>query len=144
MSQLIDEFKNIYANDKATRNADLGKLYDQSAVFVDPIHQIDGIQNLKSYIDQMYANVIDCQFVYLGEWVSDSDAIVKWDMKFRHKKLAGGKQIVVRGASHIVFSEKITYHEDIYDMGAMIYEHVPMLGKTIHWLKNRLFKGSLI
>lgn len=141
MSQLINDFKRVYATDKATRSADLSQLYADTAIFVDPIHKIEGVKNLKTYIDQMYANVIECEFVYLGEWVNDSDAMIKWDMRFRHQRLAGGKLIVVRGASHIVFAEKIVYHEDIYDMGAMIYEQIPMLGKTIHWLKNRL-KGS--
>jgi hypothetical protein len=33
---------------------------------------------------------------------------------------------------------KIYYHRDYFDMGAMLYEHLPLLGRIIQRLKHRL------
>ncbi|WHI49643.1 hypothetical protein P3339_14310 [Microbulbifer sp. MLAF003] len=39
------------------------------------------------------------------------------------------------------FSDKVFYHEDFYDMGAMVYEQVPLLGSLIRKIKSRLGQG---
>jgi hypothetical protein len=44
----------------------------------------------------------------------------------------------VRGVSHLKISDKIDYHEDFYDMGAMLYEQLPLLGSVTRWLRLRL------
>ena len=64
--------------------------------------------------------------------------MVKWDMEFRHKRLRGGKSIVVRGATIVEFRELIYSHEDIFDLGSMIYENVPFVGAQVRYLKQRL------
>ena len=58
-------------------------------------------------------------------------------MHFRHPKL-GSKLIDVRGVSHLKWTDKIDFHEDFYDMGAMLYEQVPLIGSVTQWLKQRL------
>lgn len=46
--------------------------------------------------------------------------------------------ISVRGVSHLQIANKVTFHEDFYDMGAMIYEQLPVIGGLTRWLRNRL------
>jgi hypothetical protein len=58
-------------------------------------------------------------------------------MHFKHPKL-GNRLISVRGVSHLQISDKIDFHEDFYDMGAMLYEQLPLLGNVTRWLKLRL------
>jgi len=70
--------------------------------------------------------------------VADDRAVVKWDMEFRHRKLSGGKSITVRGVTIVEFRELICTHEDIFDLGSMIYENVPIVGMQIRYLKQRL------
>ena len=59
-------------------------------------------------------------------------------MHLAHPSIAKGQPICVRGMTHIKYNEKIYYHEDCYDLGAMIYEHVPVLQKIIRFIKNKL------
>lgn len=43
--------------------------------------------------------------------------------------------------SHFYSSQidsRITHHEDFYDMGAMIYQHVPVLGWAVKKINSRL------
>jgi hypothetical protein len=44
----------------------------------------------------------------------------------------------VRGVTLIRFTDRIYYHEDFFDLGAMLYQHVPVLGSVIRYLNNRM------
>jgi hypothetical protein len=59
-------------------------------------------------------------------------------MTFSHSGLNGGKPVQVRGVTLIRFTDRIYYHEDFFDLGAMLYQHVPVLGSVIRYLNNRL------
>ncbi len=85
----------------------------------------------------MCAYLSDCLFEYLDEVVCVYAAYIKWVMHFRHPRLRN-RLISVRGVSHLKFSDKIEYHEDFYDMGAMLYEQLPVLGNVTRWLRLRL------
>ena len=58
-------------------------------------------------------------------------------MNYAHPKLAGGKDIVVDGATDLMFEEKIIYHRDYIDMGQMLYEQIPVLGSIIRYIKKK-------
>ena len=152
-ADIIKRFKQLYTNlgaadstqaDAASEPILLQHVYSDNIVFRDPLHSIHGLPELRRYMDSMYGNIISCEFVFLGEWVAEADAdgkasaCIKWDMIFSHKKLANSKQVTVRGISHIRFGERIDYHEDVFDLGAMLYEHIPLLNRIVFWLKSRL------
>jgi len=120
--------------------ADLSRLrefYSDTVLFKDPIHEIRGLVELEDYFTSLCAELSDCRLEYLDEIVAEDAAYVKWVMHFRHPRL-GNRLISVRGVSHIKFGEKIDYQEDFYDMGAMLYEQLPVLGNVTRWLKLRL------
>lgn len=147
--QLIQRFKSIYSrldNTKAACgkiqcNAEqvlLDDVYSENVTFKDPLHQIEGLPALRHYMDNMYGNVISCEFTYHQHWIGENSATIKWDMLFRHKNLGNGKLITVRGITHVQFNDRIYYHEDVFDLGAMLYEHVPLLGRILLKIKARL------
>ena len=145
---IIKRFKALYqtlgAAGPDSDSPSLEQVYSENIEFRDPLHSIHGLPSLRRYMDGMYDNVISCEFFFLAEWVNEAgadgkgSACIKWDMIFRHRKLAGGKKIIVRGMSHIRFGERIDYHEDVFDLGSMLYEHIPLMGRIILWLKARL------
>lgn len=59
-------------------------------------------------------------------------------MHFRHPRLRGGAPISVDGCSHLLWWDKVYQHRDYFDAGAMLYEHLPLMGGVIAWLKRRL------
>jgi hypothetical protein len=59
-------------------------------------------------------------------------------MDYAHPRLRGGAIITVRGMTHLLFTNKIYYHEDSYDLGALLYEHIPVLGLATRQLKTRM------
>lgn len=128
-----DYFKVLHDSDLSQ----LGSIYDDRVVFKDPVHEIRGLVELEDYFTSMCADLSDCRFEYLDELVNDDAAYIKWMMHFKHPKL-GNRLISVRGVSHLKIGEKIEFHEDFYDMGAMLYEQLPLLGNVTRWLRLRL------
>lgn len=134
---VLERFKDYF---RVLHESDLSQLrtiYDENIVFKDPVHEIRGLVELEDYFTSMCSDLSDCRFEYLDELVDENAAYVKWMMHFKHPKL-GNRLISVRGVSHLEIGDKIEFHEDFYDMGAMLYEQLPLLGNVTRWLKLRL------
>ena len=137
---LMRRFKDFYRDLKQVPLDDIAALYSEDVKFVDPVHEINGNDTLRSYMETLCQNLTNGRFEYLDEMVGAERAYIKWNMRFVHPKL-GGKVISVRGISHIRFNDRIYFHEDVYDLGQMLYQHVPVIGGINTWLKNNL-KGK--
>ncbi len=134
---LLESFKDNFKDLQQADWSQLGKIYADDIVFKDPVHELRGLVTLEDYFTELCADLIDCRFEYLDQVVSDNSAYLKWIMHFRHPRL-GNDAIDVRGVSHLRWSDKIDFHEDFYDMGAMLYERLPVLGNVTRWLRLRL------
>jgi hypothetical protein len=134
---LIERFKTYFRVLHESDLSQLRHLYSDQVLFKDPVHEIRGLVELEDYFTTMCGDLTDCRFEYLDELVTDQAACVKWVMHFKHPRL-GNRLISVRGVSHLKISDKIDYHEDFYDMGAMLYEQLPLLGSVTRWLRLRL------
>ena len=138
---LLSQFKAFYRDLQNANTVDMQDFYANDILFKDPIHQIQGIDHLMSYMQASIGNTTECRFEFLDEIVNDHSAYIKWQMHYRHPKLSqGNKPLSLLGISHIMYDEKITYHEDIYDLGAMVYEHLPLLGGITRYVKRNLGK----
>ena len=115
------------------------KIYHQQVEFQDPAHTLVGLDNLEAYFESLYTNLSTCTFV-INKILQDGDeAAIYWSMSFSHPKLSKGKAILVEGTSLIQGTEdKVIKHRDYVDFGAMLYEHVPVIGHAVRFLKNRL------
>ncbi|MCZ2721304.1 nuclear transport factor 2 family protein [Marinomonas sp. 15G1-11] len=134
---LIERFKHFYKDVKNPPLNEIGKVYSDNVHFKDPVHEVRGMDALYAYMEDVCHSVESGRFEYLDELIGDNRAYIKWNMYFKHPKL-GNEIIVVRGMSQIQFNERIYYHEDIYDLGEMLYEHVPLVGFLVKKLKHRL------
>jgi hypothetical protein len=135
----VEKFKDCYRTfDRASLGL-LPALYAPHAEFIDPVHRIQGLPAIHTYFESMCANVARCEFVYLSVLVEGDQACIKWQMTFEHPKLAGGRPVRVPGMSWLTIEQNlIVVHEDCYDMGAMLYEQVPLLGRLVTWVRRRL------
>jgi hypothetical protein len=107
--------------------------------FTDPLHQIHGLPEMRRYFAQLYANVSDLHFDFHGfDEVSQGNGYLRWTMSYSHPRLAKGRTIKVEGCSHLLWHHKVYQHRDYFDAGALLYEHLPIMGPMIAWLKRRL------
>ena len=140
MSDFLHAFARRFAElDKDSLDR-LGELYSEDALFVDPLHEIRGLAALRRYFAELYANVQELRFEFHGfDGVREGEGYLRWTLSYRHPRLAGGRLIRVAGCSHLLWSDGRVYrHRDYFDAGALLYEHLPVFGTLIAWLKRRL------
>ncbi len=118
----------------------LGEIYTDDIHFTDPAHELIGLDSLTACFASLYKNIITIEFSFELPVIVGEKGAVEWQMVFRHKKIAGGKQLAVDGASFIECNEqgKVCRHRDYFDLGAMVYEHIPVVGSAIRTLKKRI------
>ncbi len=135
---LIQQLKMFYEHFTVDTIAHLNTVYTQDVEFRDPIHTINGILGLKHYLRGMATSLTYYRIRYLDQQVGEENAYLTWELDYSHRSLKGGSVITVRGMSHVKFTAKIYYHEDSYDMGALLYDHIPGLGAITRRVKKHM------
>ena len=138
MSPVIERVCRYYQEFSIDSLSELSAIYSTHTVFEDPIHEIQGLENITRYFKQTMTNVSYCRFKIEEVLEGDNQAFMTWRMTFLHPKLNKGREVILPGSSHLKFDEKIFYQRDYYDLGHMIYEQIPILGYIIEKLKNRM------
>jgi hypothetical protein len=137
----LSNFVKVYQT-LSTDNLDLlSMIYHQEVIFIDPIHKLEGFDNLSAYFTSLYENLSSCEFVINNVISQGNQAAIYWTMSYQHPKLNKGNVVSVFGHSHIKGHEdKVIYHRDYLDLGSMLYEQLPLLGKIIKLIKKRAAK----
>ncbi|MGV8918745.1 MAG: nuclear transport factor 2 family protein [Pseudomonas sp.] len=139
MSDFLRHFAQRFAELDKDNLQQLNELYADDVVFTDPLHEVHGLRNVQLYFGELYANVSHLRFdFYAFDQVREGKGYLRWTMSYRHPRLKDGQLIRVEGCSHLLWNDKVYQHRDFFDAGAMLYEHVPVLGRAITWLKRRL------
>jgi hypothetical protein len=139
MSDFLHRFAHAFATLDKDNLARLGELYSVDALFRDPLHEVRGLANLQRYFAELYANVSELRFDFYGfDQVRPGEGYLRWTLSYRHPRLAAGQLIRVEGCSHLLWRDKVDQHRDFFDAGGLLYEHLPVLGQAIRWLKRRL------
>ncbi len=137
--QWLTNFIKVYQQLNKNNLNMLPNLYHPDIHFQDPVHHIHGLKKLTTYFELMYAQTTHCQFQIDQVIFNGKRAAVYWTMKYRHPRLNHGNTITVEGHTLVSGEENLVrYHRDYLDMGAMVYEHAPILGRLVRFLKNRL------
>lgn len=135
----LSSFISVYQTLTTNNLDDLAKVYHENVIFIDPLHEVKGYPDLHAYFVSMYMNLTECKFMIYDVISTDDSAAIYWNMTFTHVKLNGGESITVTGSSHLKGSkDKVIYHRDYIDLGAMIYEQIPLLKRVILAIKNRV------
>ena len=133
--EVVETFENLALSNIQS----LRQIYTDDVCFEDPAHAIQGLDTLISYFESLYKNLEGCQFKFHKKMASSEDIFLSWTMLVKHKKIRHGEVIRVEGASYLkIRSGKVFYHRDYFDLGAMVYENVPLLGVLIRSIKTRL------
>ncbi|HYX31699.1 MAG TPA: nuclear transport factor 2 family protein [Oligoflexus sp.] len=126
-----------------TANADniatlVPQFYREDIQFRDPLVALQGREQLIHHYEKMYEGAEDVQFAF-GEHLQEGDShMLAWTMRVTADKLNEGKPFNVDGVSHIKYADgMVYYHRDYFDLSAMFYEKLPIIGGLVGWLKNR-------
>jgi hypothetical protein len=118
----------------------LPEVYAEQVIFVDPAHRIDGLAALTDYFAAMYQRLAYCRFEITSQQQQGQEAWISWIMRFSHPRLASGQTVTVEGATRLTFDKlgKVVMHRDYFDLGAMLYEQLPLLGSVVRAIRGRL------
>ena len=134
----IESFIDVYQNLNKNNLSLFNDIYTQDVRFVDPLHSLQGLSQLESYFGHLYENVTSINFNIDDYTEADDKGFLYWTMTYSHKSLSRGKPISVEGHSRLIFNqEKVSFHQDYLDSNAMIFEHVPVAGKLIKFMKRK-------
>lgn len=136
----IDKIKKVFTELNANNMGILDQFYAKDAQFLDPIGSHQGLDDIRKYYQNLYQNVKAINFKFTEIVVEKNTYVAFWVMTYSVDKLNSGKEIVVHGNSHIKFNDQnlVSYHRDYFDMGEMIYEHIPLFGWGVKKIKDNL------
>lgn len=118
----------------------LEDFYDEAVVFEDPLGRIEGLPALTQYYGRLYQNVSHIRFDFSNELIDGDQHLGVWTMHLQAAGLNKGREIQLEGCSLIRFGPagKVVYHRDYFDLGAFVYEQIPLLKHILPIIKNRL------
>ncbi|GIU12144.1 MULTISPECIES: nuclear transport factor 2 family protein [unclassified Shewanella] len=134
---LIDSFIILYQQLNKDNLHLLGQVYSDDIEFSDPLHHVSGLPALTNYFANLYQNVASIDFDIHQVIHQQGAASLKWTMVFSHSKLNAGADITVNGVSILGLNSKIYQHQDFFDLGTMLYEHIPLVGSLVKLVKAK-------
>ena len=138
-NQLSQSLASAYQSLGKGDSSKVAALYAEDIYFEDPMQGIQGKTALMSHIDGTFSNINNFSFKSHKTLAGDTDVFISWTQIFTHKKLAGGKTIRVEGSTYLkTRNGKIYYQRDYFDLGAVVYENLPIIGAVIKHLRTRL------
>lgn len=136
--QFIRDFFNQLRADKMHLCDDF---YHSDILFQDPLGEIRGLNAMKAYYSNLYKNVLEIRFEFKEMTSSERKSFAPWLMHLRASGLNSGNWVIVPGVSEFEFdpsSQKVIYHRDYFDMGAFVYEHIPILKNILKYIRSKL------
>ena len=117
------------------------KIYAEDVCFEDPIHGIQGLDALQAYFEKLFSNVDQCRFKFHRSVVSADGMFFSWTMMLRHRSINRGRLVRVEGSSYLKYRDgKVYYHRDYFDLGAMVYENIPLIGPLVRYIRGRMVR----
>ena len=115
------------------------QFYESNARFQDPLVNLEGADKIRAHYAHQYEKAEYVKWNFGPETVSGERHILPWTMILKHPALNGGDEYSVDGISVIdMRNGKAVYHRDYFDMGAFVYERVPVLKSLVSFLKKRM------
>lgn len=113
-------------------------IYDDAVVFKDPFNEVKGVEAVHKIFAHMYDNLKKPRFV-ITEYIGTQDtAYVKWDFMFTFK--GEKKEECFEGVSRLTLNAqgRVISHTDYWDAAENIYEHLPLLGALLRFVKRKI------
>ena len=138
-NQRIQAFIKLYdLLDSGSIDEQIAKTYAEKIFFNDTLVTIHDRQNLLKYLKQTQQNIDVMKFEVLSVQDNGKDAYVRWLMKTRFKLIGQDVDSQSIGLSHLRFNvdNKIIMHQDYWDSMQGFYQHLPIIGGVLRWIKS--------
>ncbi|MTD26713.1 nuclear transport factor 2 family protein [Erwinia sorbitola] len=135
----LQQLVTFYQTLNSDRLSMLAQIYHTDICLSDPVGEHRGLAVVENYFASLLKNMRYCRFVVTLTREFETDALLLWRMEYAHPSLQRGADQTLEGSSYLQFRDnKVAFQRDYYDMGAMLYEKLPLLGSAINLIKKRL------
>lgn len=116
--------------------ATIDRIYAADARFEDPFTRVQGLPAIRDLYQRMFDTLQQPRFSVVETLTQDVRCMLVWDFRFRR----AGREHCIRGTSLLRFAAdgRIVDHRDHWDAASQVYEHVPVLGAVLRWLRKRI------
>jgi steroid Delta-isomerase len=113
--------------------------YRPDAWFKDPFNEVRGLSGVQRVFAHMFEALDQPRFRVTTRIVQGAECFLGWEFRFRLRRGGVGKELLVRGGSHLKLADdgRIAWHRDYWDAAEELYEKLPVLGSLMRWLKGR-------
>ena len=119
----------------------IAETYAEKIYFNDTLVTIHDRQNLLKYLEHTQQQLDSIKFAVLSVQDFGKDSYVRWLMQTKFKAMGQAIDIQSIGISHLRFNadNKIIVHQDYWDSMQGFYQHLPIIGGVLRWIKNGLY-----
>ena len=113
-------------------------IYGDDVVFKDPFNEVKGVEAVHKIFAHMYDNLENPRFVITECIGTEQTAYVKWDFMFAFK--GEKEEKCFEGVSRLEMNaeDRVISHTDYWDAAEHIYEHLPLLGSLLRFVKRKI------
>ena len=116
----------------------MDRFYAPDVFFNDTLKSLRGREAVKEYFLRMPQHTEFVRGKTLDHARSGANYYVRWILDVRYK---GAKETVrTMGVTLLRFDEsgRVVLHQDFWDSSAGFYEHLPVLGGLMRWIKSKI------
>ena len=139
--EAIERFEDfISVLSEETVRAKVGEIYAEDAYFNDTLKELRGAAAIEEYMAESMGATKRVTAQVTDLVAANGNYYFRWVMEIEFKSLNKGKVSRSIGMSHIRFDErgKVVLHQDYWDSTSGLFEYMPILGRLIRMIKERL------
>ena len=140
--EAIECFRNFFSDMTVERvRAETGRVYAENAILHDTLKTHTGLPAIQAYFEKTAARAKGVRVEILNIIRESPDYYVVWSMDITWSAFAKkGQTTRSFGISHLRFNRdgKVTLHHDFWDSATGFFEHLPLVGSLIRFIKGRV------
>ncbi len=139
--EALERFKRVFGRFERDQIGEaVDAAYAETLFFNDTLKTIETRARLREYLIETAKRVENCQVEVLDVVRYGEDFYVRWKMMIAARRMNGGLPTFSFGISHLRFdaSGQVVLHQDYWDAASGLFQHLPIIGGLLRWIKRRL------
>ncbi len=139
--EALTRFKNYLSNlNEENIRKNTASTYSTDAFLNDTLKTEIGAADIEKYFLGTAGNADEIRVEFKDVARSGNDYYLRWVMDVKFKKFHRGQSFRTVGITHARFNEQglVTLHQDYWDSTTGFFQHVPVLGAGIRYIKSLL------
>ncbi|WP_353193290.1 nuclear transport factor 2 family protein [Pandoraea pnomenusa] len=119
--------------------ANLGEFYAPNVYLKTPLNEVRSAAEVAGLLTHLFERVEVPRFEVTASLLSHNQAMLVWNLHFHAKRWLDDEQ-VIHGASHLrlAVDGRVAYQRDYWDATEDLYLKLPVMGRLLRWLRQRL------